>query len=723
MCEKRTENLLDKILITYPSENIFYSPSENNELKEIFKSGSKTGDKYGIPDRIYYNKNSKTICVFECKIRNIKKAKDDLKHYYSFMNKENLNHIYCIAFVGTTLNENLFHVTYNQNDIFPISLKFEDLLPCDDGLLKNNKNNNLNSNYKTMEDIKKIISWIHNCIRDNCNLSDSDKPILIIGILLAFTDDEFKNIFKNTNKHKNLSDIILSSLKKSINLYEQNITDNDLIDIIKEFNFIKIHESFKDNDILYTIVSKVYNEIIIKEFDCDIINIFYSEFVKYGNLDSKSLGIVLTPDYIVDLMVYLAKIKKDDIVLDLCTGTGSFLIESLKYNPLQIIGCEYQNKLFNLLKCNMILRNIKNCKLIKGDCFKNNFQATKSIINPPFGMKQDNKKELNFIIKQINSVKGIAVSIFPISCINNTKFISLKKEIMKKCKIETIINLNKEVFYGSASIQCCIMVVDTTKIHDIKNDKVLFINYENDGMEVVKHNGRQEKQDFNKILDNIKTVYDTRKNTNVSILTLLTPENDWNFHKFYINKQITLTNIDLKIKELDLNYTKNKLSILNEEKYIIKAQKTKFFRLDEIFNIESVKRITQHYAKSNSGIYPYISASDKDNGITSFINKFTHKSGVLTLANSGSVCSCFYQPKDFCGTDSIYILKFKNEEYINNEKISIYFASIIESQLKSKYSFGRALRKNKIDDGEGIILPSTNNDKIDFNYILEIMNF
>ena len=198
MCEKRTENLLDKILITYPSENIFYSPSENNELKEIFKSGSKTGDKYGIPDRIYYNKNSKTICVFECKIRNIKKAKDDLKHYYSFMNKENLNHIYCIAFVGTTLNENLFHVTYNQNDIFPISLKFEDLLPCDDGLLKNNKNNNLNSNYKTMEDIKKIISWIHNYIRDNCNLSDSDKPILIIGILLAFTDDEFKNIFKNS---------------------------------------------------------------------------------------------------------------------------------------------------------------------------------------------------------------------------------------------------------------------------------------------------------------------------------------------------------------------------------------------------------------------------------------------------------------------------------------------------------------------------------------------
>ncbi|MDZ7867929.1 MAG: N-6 DNA methylase [Rheinheimera sp.] len=132
----------------------------------------------------------------------------------------------------------------------------------------------------------------------------------------------------------------------------------------------------------------------------DLLNQFYSEFVKYSNTDGKSLGIVLTPDHIVKLMVKLLNIKSNDIVLDLCTGTGSFILEALKYKPLKVIGCEYQNKLYTLLKCNMIIRNIPENKyeIILNDCFNEEFRCTKSIINPPYSMKD--KKELEFILKQ-----------------------------------------------------------------------------------------------------------------------------------------------------------------------------------------------------------------------------------------------------------------------------------------------------------------------------------
>jgi hypothetical protein len=41
--------------------------------------------------------------------------------------------------------------------------------------------------------------------------------------------------------------------------------------------------------------------------------------VTYSNTDSKSLGIVLTPPHIVELMVKLLDINDNDIVLDLCT--------------------------------------------------------------------------------------------------------------------------------------------------------------------------------------------------------------------------------------------------------------------------------------------------------------------------------------------------------------------------------------------------------------------
>jgi predicted RNA methylase len=712
MSEKRTETLLDNILITYPRQDIYYTPSENETLHNIFKNCSKTGNGRGIPDRIYYNKQNKTIIIFECKSKSIDKAKKDLQHYYMKIDKSKLDHIFLVGFSGTIYSEIETHIIYNEEEIFPLSLKFEDLL-------KNCITTKLVKEINQKEYMEKHISWIHNLIRDNCNLSDTDKPVLIIGILIAFQDEEFIKTFKNTNENKNLNGMILISIKKVFEEYENNITDNNLKDIIKEFNFIKIHESFKNNDILYKIVVKIYEEIISKKYDFDIINLFYSEFVKYGNLDSKTLGIVLTPQYIVELMVYLADIKKEDKVLDLCSGTGSFLIESLKYNPEEIIGCEYQNKLFNLLKCNLVLRKISNSALIKGDCFNNNFNATKSIINPPFGMKQDGRKELDFVLKQIDSTKGITVSIFPISCVNNTKFISLKREIMEKSKILTIINLNKEVFYGSASIQCCILILDTTIPHNMEKDKVFLINYEDDGMVVLKHNGRMKKDNFEELLDNIKNIYSSRKETSKSILTLLRPEDDWNFHNFYIDKKPLLTNRELKLKMLELQYIKDRFNILKENEDKIHTKNSSFFRLDSIFDIISIKRTKQQDTTKN-GIYPYISASDKNNGITGYIDKMTHEGGVLTIANSGSVGSCFYQPENFCGTDSIYVLKFKNKEYLNNEKLGVYFATVIETQLKHKYSFGRALRLNKINDGEGLMLPSIKKE-VDFKGIMKLL--
>lgn len=64
-------------------------------------------------------------------------------------------------------------------------------------------------------------------------------------------------------------------------------------------------------------------------------------------------------------------------------------------------------------------------------------------------------------------------------------------------------------------------------------------------------------------------------------------------------------------------------------------------------------------------------------------------------------------------------MKLKQEEYRKNEKINLFLASVIETQLKPKYSFGRALRLNKISNGESLVLPSKNN-QIDFDYIEKI---
>ena len=102
-------------------------------------------------------------------------------------------------------------------------------------------------------------------------------------------------------------------------------------------------------------------------------------------------------------MIELLEINKNDVFIDLCSGTGSFPIESLKYNPKKIIACEYQKKLYDLLRLNSILRNDKiNC--INNDCFNENFEkCKKSAINPPYGKK--NKNELEFILRQLEIIE------------------------------------------------------------------------------------------------------------------------------------------------------------------------------------------------------------------------------------------------------------------------------------------------------------------------------
>ena len=164
-------------------------------------------------------------------------------------------------------------------------------------------------------------------------------------------------------------------------------------------------------------------DIYEKNPSTDLLNKFYSEFVSYNNSDGKTLGIILTPPHIITLMIKILEINETDIFLDLCSGTGSFPLESIKYNPIEIIACEYQTKLYNLLKCNMLLRDIDldYHYIVKGDCFEYEFKATKSAINPPYSMKD--KKELDFVIEQLNSVNvgGLVSAIIPCSKLNSNK--------------------------------------------------------------------------------------------------------------------------------------------------------------------------------------------------------------------------------------------------------------------------------------------------------------
>lgn len=56
-------------------------------------------------------------------------------------------------------------------------------------------------------------------------------------------------------------------------------------------------------------------------------------------------------------MIEISFLNSNDIMIDLCAGTGGFMIDSLKLNIKKVIGIEMSTKLYGLLYINRILLN------------------------------------------------------------------------------------------------------------------------------------------------------------------------------------------------------------------------------------------------------------------------------------------------------------------------------------------------------------------------------
>ena len=235
-------------------------------------------------------------------------------------------------------------------------------------------------------------------------LNKSQKTLFVASILLSLKVDE--NFIKDYNINKPgfiIADKILELIQKG---YNDEIFTN-------QFNFLK--KSLK-NKYLYDLINKIY--IDVKKYGKDILNKFYNEFCKYDKNNDTKLGVVLTPHDIIEIMIKELNIKKNDVVLDFCTGTGSFLLEASKYSK-KLIGCEYNEERYALSKCNFILNDLEYSNLYYNSCFNQKFiKVDKSIINPPFSCNcQDEEvnenitnwknynEEQRFLLYQIQCLK------------------------------------------------------------------------------------------------------------------------------------------------------------------------------------------------------------------------------------------------------------------------------------------------------------------------------
>jgi hypothetical protein len=167
------------------------------------------------------------------------------------------------------------------------------------------------------------------------------------------------------------------------------------------------------------------------------------------------------------------------------------------------------------------------------------------------------------------------------------------------------------------------------------------------------------------------------------------------------------------------NYISKRISELENVKEVVPLSEKDWgeFFLNDIFNeIQRGKRLKKDDHKK--GRMPYVSSTAINNGIDGFVGnkeKVRIFSNCLSLANSGSVGSIFYESFEFVASD--HVTKLENKDFSK----SIYlFISTIISRLGEKYSFNREINDTRIKR-EKIMLPINVNHEPDYVYMENFM--
>ena len=532
--EAKTENLVREALRKngyYNDTNIIVEEkkSDNPKIDKLLKNASKKGNKKGYPEFIISSKiHSEFIIVIECKAditKHVSENKDIYADYAvdgallygSFLAKE--FDVIAIGVSGETINElKISHYLYLKETSKYYSIFSDHILAFDqyyDGVIR--------SDYKLRQDYDKLVAYTRtlNELLHGKKIAESDRALLIGGILVSLRNNAFKLGYLKHESAKSLVDSIYSTICTELD--QAGIDPRNVEKLKQAFSFIKSNTSLIDEiegkeftESLISDIDKEINSFIQTNKYFDAISQFYIEFLRYANAD-KGLGIVLTPPHITDLFTELSDVNKDSIVFDNCCGTGGFLVRAMRkmieeakgdkdkgkeIKEKQIVGIEYQPHIYALLISNMIIHQDGKTSMYPGDCFKESkkvqqtYSPSVGLLNPPYKTKGTPIEELEFVLNNLDALKegGKCVALVPMSCVTDTTGISeeLKSQILKKHTLEAVMSMPEQLFHGQANVVTCTLVITAHKPHP-QGKKTWFGYCRDDGYILLRHKGRVDK--------------------------------------------------------------------------------------------------------------------------------------------------------------------------------------------------------------------------------------
>jgi type I restriction-modification system DNA methylase subunit len=775
------------------------------KIKRVLnKASKKENGNPGYPDRIYVNSSKKFLVLVEEKPSikdhdNPNKEKgtiSGIKWYLSrFFNSNLISQlktffdnwkILGIAVSGDLLSEyqhkfSCYTIDAEQEKIMPLN-QVTNFMPEEQFLALFNSLDEEAAVAKVSASSRKI----NNLLR---SIDSQKRPVLLSALMICLHKQD-KNDFPNIYKKSHAATIIanvLSTVKEVLKI--EGIPDEKLQALSTELAFLTTDQTLNSTSILRDILEELetaviplFNNQFATNSNYDIIGKFYEEFLKYAGVSNVKKGIVLTPRHITALFTKLIDLKDNDKIVDICCGTGAFLIagmnalvnridnsnrsdkeEAKKHiKEKQLLGFELNPTMYICAMSNMLFRGDGKSLIFNYDSIKDSrakeeltkFNATVGFINPPYSGKENKDdptpKEITFLVNLLDNCSRYGIIISPLS--TYFKEDDIRDKILEKHTLKYIINMPGDLFQPNAATHTAIAVFETNRKFDYAKDEVVFYDLRDDGFVLAKNKGRTDV--YGKWAGIERLLLDSLKSTSASdgitlVRTKISSKDEWTIYAHGKTDYSTLCEEDFikNISDYMIFQAMKELDILFSE---------------DISEMQRIEAIGNYYS-NNKGIYIVSNNSRKNNPVDianwgeftlcgeKGLFDYQHGNrlvvsqrimGSVPFITAGKINQGYAQSisnyeEDECFKPGITIDMFSNCFYQNfnfaaddniyifnkpqniNKYTGLFLATIINKQ-KYKYGYGRQFRKDDAYKNK-ILLPITKCGTPDWEFMEDYM--
>jgi len=406
---------------------------------------------------------------------------------------------------------------------------------------------------------------------------------------------------------------LLNTIEKGFKYIEEESFESSLKGLFSEINLNseKLGRGYSErNTLLCKVIRTISNGLADLSAENDDLGDAYEYLIgQFAAGSGQKAGEFYTPQMVSTILSKIVtldcqepktgKKNKIDRVLDFACGSGSLLLnvrrEMGEKGIGKIYGQEKNITTYNLARMNMLLHGVKDTEfeIHHGDTLVNDWDILNEenpskkmtfdaiVANPPFSLRWDPKEEtakdfrfsgfgvapksaadFAFLLHGLHflSDNGTMAIILPHGVLfRGGKEEFIRKELLKKDYIDSIIGLPANLFY-STGIPVCVIVLKKCR----KNDKILFINASSE-----EHYEKGKRQNFlrEKDIEDIIEAYKNRETISRYAREVPLSEIKDNGYNLNISRYINLSK-DEEI--IDLNKVNERLTEI--EKDIIKAR-------------------------------------------------------------------------------------------------------------------------------------------------------